>query len=54
MKKCLRVPEEQIPMEDLNASEDLSYRVTYQDFRDMWESYPEQEDEVVQGEMESP
>jgi hypothetical protein len=24
--KCLRVPEEQIPMEDLNASEDLSYQ----------------------------
>jgi hypothetical protein len=26
LKKCLRVPEEQIPMEDLNASEDLSYQ----------------------------
>jgi hypothetical protein len=24
--KCLRVPEEQIPMEDLNASEDISYQ----------------------------
>jgi hypothetical protein len=24
LKKCLRVPEEQLPMEDLNAKEDLS------------------------------
>jgi hypothetical protein len=26
LKKCLRVPEEQIPMADLNACEDLSYQ----------------------------
>jgi hypothetical protein len=26
MKKCLHAPKEQIPMEDLNASEDLSYQ----------------------------
>jgi hypothetical protein len=26
LKKCLCVPEEQIPMEDLNASEDVSYQ----------------------------
>jgi hypothetical protein len=26
LKKCLRVPEEQIPVEDLSASEDLSYQ----------------------------
>jgi hypothetical protein len=25
LKKCLRVPEEQIPMEDLDTKEDLSY-----------------------------
>jgi hypothetical protein len=25
LKKCLRVPEGQLPMEDLNAKEDLSY-----------------------------
>jgi hypothetical protein len=25
LNKCLRVPEEQIPMEDLDAKEDLSY-----------------------------
>jgi hypothetical protein len=25
-KKCLRVPEEQLPMEDLDAKEDLSYQ----------------------------
>jgi hypothetical protein len=26
LKKCLRVPKEQIPMEDLDAKEDLSYQ----------------------------
>jgi hypothetical protein len=26
LKKCLRVPEEQSPMEDLDAKEDLSYQ----------------------------
>jgi hypothetical protein len=26
LKKCLRVPEEQIPMEDVDAKEDLSYQ----------------------------
>jgi hypothetical protein len=26
LKKCMRVPEEQIPMEDLDATEDLSYQ----------------------------
>jgi hypothetical protein len=26
LKKCLCVPEEQIPMDDLNAKEDLSYK----------------------------
>jgi hypothetical protein len=26
LKKCMCVPEEQIPMEGLNASEDLSYQ----------------------------
>jgi hypothetical protein len=25
LKKCLRVPEEQIPMKDLDTKEDLSY-----------------------------
>jgi hypothetical protein len=26
LKKCLRVPEEQLPMEDLDANENLSYQ----------------------------
>jgi hypothetical protein len=26
LKKCLRVPEEQLPMEDLDTKEDLSYQ----------------------------
>jgi hypothetical protein len=47
LKKYLRVPEEQVPMEDLDASEDLSYQ-------DTWESHPEQEDQDVQGALESP
>jgi hypothetical protein len=25
LKKCLRVPEEQLPMEELNVNEDLTY-----------------------------
>jgi hypothetical protein len=58
LKKCLHVPEEQIPLEDLGAKEDLSNqeypRVPYQDFRDIRESNPEQEDQDVQGAMESP
>jgi hypothetical protein len=26
LKKCMRVPEEQVPMDDLSASADLSYQ----------------------------
>jgi hypothetical protein len=26
LKKCLRVPEEQLPMEEMDAKEDLSYQ----------------------------
>jgi hypothetical protein len=26
LKKCMRVPEEQLSMEDLNAKDDLSYQ----------------------------
>jgi hypothetical protein len=26
LKKCIRVPEEKIPMKDLNVKEDLSYQ----------------------------
>jgi hypothetical protein len=26
LKKCLRMPEEQLPMDDLDAKEDLSYQ----------------------------
>jgi hypothetical protein len=26
LKKCLRLPEEQLPMEDLDTKEDLSYQ----------------------------
>jgi hypothetical protein len=45
LKKCLCVPEEQIPMEDLDAKED---------FRNIREGYSKQEDQDVQGAMESP
>jgi hypothetical protein len=34
-KKCLQVPEEQLPMEDLDAKDDLSY----QDFGNIGECY---------------
>jgi hypothetical protein len=26
LKKCLRVPKEQLPMEDMDAKDDLSYQ----------------------------
>jgi hypothetical protein len=52
LKKCLCVHEEQIPKEDLNASEDRSI-VPCQDFRDVRESYPKQENQDVQGAMMS-
>jgi hypothetical protein len=42
------VPKEQIPMKDLGAKEDISY----QDTRNIQESYPEQEDQDVQGAVE--
>jgi hypothetical protein len=42
LKKCMRVPKEQLPMEDLDAKEDLFLsRVFCQDFRDIRESNPE-------------
>jgi hypothetical protein len=44
LNKCLRVPEEQIPMKELDAKENLSYQ----------ESYTKQEDQDMQGVMESP
>jgi hypothetical protein len=50
LKKCLRVPKEQIPMEDLDGKEDISY----QESRGVQESYTKQEDQDVQGEMVSP
>jgi hypothetical protein len=31
LKKCLRVPEEQLPMEDLSIQDDMTYGVSYQD-----------------------
>jgi hypothetical protein len=53
LKKCLRVSEEQIPMEDLDAKKkSLLSRVPNQDFENIRESYLEQEDQNVQGAME--
>jgi hypothetical protein len=52
--KCLHVPEEQIPMEDLNASEDLSYQEYLIKILETSESYPKQENQDVHGAMESP
>jgi hypothetical protein len=34
-----RVPEEQLPMEDLDAKEDLSYQEYHQDFGNIRQSY---------------
>jgi hypothetical protein len=52
LKKCLRVPEKQILMEDLDAIENLSYRISSQDTRNNRESYLEQEYQDVQGAVE--
>jgi hypothetical protein len=41
------VPEEQIPTEDLNASEDLSYQEYPVKILETSESHPKQEDEDV-------
>jgi hypothetical protein len=48
LKKCLCVAEEQIPIEDLDAKEDLSY----QDTRHVRKSHAKQEDQEVQGALE--
>jgi hypothetical protein len=43
LKKCLRVPEEQIPMEHLDANEDLFYQqYPHHDFGDVRKSYSKQ------------
>jgi hypothetical protein len=53
LKKCLRVPEEQILMKDLDAKKrSFLSRVSCQDTRNIWHSYPEQEDQDVQGAVE--
>jgi hypothetical protein len=55
LKKCLRVPKEQIPMEDLDTKEDLSYqeypvRILKMSERVTWNN----KNQDVQGAMESP
>jgi hypothetical protein len=47
------VPEEQIPMEDLDAKEDLSYQEYPIRILETSDIYVEQEDQDVQGAMES-
>jgi hypothetical protein len=54
LKKCLRVPEEQIPMEHLDDKEDLSYQEYPVKILETSEGYVKQEDEDVQGAVESP
>jgi hypothetical protein len=54
LKKCLRVPEEQIPMEELDAKEDLSYQEYPVKILKTTKSYTKQEDQYVHGTMESP
>jgi hypothetical protein len=50
LKKCSRVPEEQVPLEDLVTSDDL----TYQAVGNVQKSYPEHQDSDVQGPVEPP
>jgi hypothetical protein len=54
LKKCQRVPEEQLPMEDLDAKEDLSYQEYLVNiFGNTRERYAKQEEQYVQGAVES-
>ena len=41
LKKCLRVPEEQIPLEELTVKEDLTYEESGKDFGDDRKGYKE-------------
>jgi hypothetical protein len=54
LNKYLRVPGEQILMEDLDAKEDLSYQEYPIKILETSESYSKQEDQDVQGAMEPP
>jgi hypothetical protein len=55
LKKCLRVPEEQLAMEDFDAKEDLSYQKYPIKILETSERVTQkQEDQDVQGAMESP
>jgi hypothetical protein len=54
LKKCLRVPEEQIPMEDLDASEDLSNQEYPVKILETSERVTRNKRIKVQGGMESP
>jgi hypothetical protein len=47
LKKCLRVPEQQIPTEDLDAEEDLSYQEYTIKILETSDSYPKQKDQDV-------
>jgi hypothetical protein len=54
LKKCLCMPEEQLPMEDLDSKEDLFYQEYPVKMLETSEGYLKQEDQDVQGAMESP
>jgi hypothetical protein len=54
LKKCLRVPEEQLPMEELSVQGDLTYtEYPHQDYRYPNLSYQEQSDQNMQSTVES-
>jgi hypothetical protein len=57
LKKCLRVPEEQLPVEGLEVQNDLTYEVrgeTNVDSGDCRQSHPEEYHQNVQSQMGSP
>jgi hypothetical protein len=54
LQKCLRVPEEQLPIEDLNAKEDLSYQEYPVKILEPSEGYVKQEDQDAQGAVGTP
>jgi hypothetical protein len=54
LKKCLRVPEEQLLVEGLEVQEDLTYIEKPTQILETADSHPEEDYQNVQSQMESP
>ena len=54
LKRCLRVPEEQAPLDGVDVQEDLTYTEPGEDSGDIRKGYSEQAHQDVQSSVESP